>query len=278
MDAAVEEQGPHNEGAEEIREHALLTDAAQQQGEQDHHHGDCEQPEVDRAAVEERHHQDGNQVVGDREGGQEDLQRHGHLVAEHRENAHGEGDIRGGRDAPAAGGHRAVVDDGVDECRGDDAAERSNHRQHGLLRRGQLSVRHFAPDFQPHGEEEDHHQDVVDELLDRQVAREEHVHIAVRTVEVQLHVRLQYIMIESARKGKVGQQHGHHHAGHEQNTLEPGLLGQTSTAFVEFKNTFVPGVDGDQFHRKKLPLRFAGAKVAFNRIKTNGKAVTVYGS
>ena len=226
----------------------LLAHVPEQQGEEDHGDRDAQQQEVDLSAVEERDHQDGDQVVRDGEGGQEYFQGHRHLVAEHREDADGEGDIRGGRDAPAAGGHRAVVDDGVDECRGDDAAERSNHRQHGLLRRGQLSVRHFAPDFQPHGEEEDHHQDVVDELLDRQVAREEHVHIAVRTVEVQLHVRLQYIMIESARKGKVGQQHGHHHAGHEQNTLEPGLFGQTPAAFVEFKDTFVPGVDRNQSH------------------------------
>ena len=106
----------------------------------------------------------------------------------------------------------------------------------------------LAPDFQADREEEDHHQDVVDELLDRQVAREEDIHEAVVAVEMELDVGLQDVVIELSGERQIGQKHGDQHADHQEDALEPGLFGQTPAAFVEFKDTFVPGVDRNQSH------------------------------
>ena len=73
MDAAVVEQNPHEECTYKVREHLLLADVAQQEGEGHHDERDAEQREIDVPAVEESNHQDGNEVIRNGQGGKEDL-------------------------------------------------------------------------------------------------------------------------------------------------------------------------------------------------------------
>ena len=51
MDAAVVEQGPHDNGVEDIGEHALLAHLPQQQGETYHDQSYKQQREIDAASI-----------------------------------------------------------------------------------------------------------------------------------------------------------------------------------------------------------------------------------
>ena len=53
--------------------------------------------------------------------------------------------------------------------------------QHGFPGRGELSVSDFALDLKTDREEENHHKDVVDELLYGHVPREKEVDLTIRT-------------------------------------------------------------------------------------------------
>ena len=117
----------------------------------------------------------------------------------------GKGNIRSGGDAPAGRGLGSVVDNGKDNGRHHHAAHGGNHGQDGLLERRKLTANHFPLDFQAHGKEEDHHQDIVDELLHGHILGEEPVYEPVRRGHVDGELRVQEIVINLFGKGKVGQ-------------------------------------------------------------------------
>ena len=111
-------------------------------------------------------------------------------VAQHREDAYGEGDVRGGGDSPAVCGHRAVVERREENRRDQHAARSGQHRKDGPARGRKLPADDLALDLKPHGKEENHHQPVVDELLDGHAPREDPVDHTVRGMDHQREVGL----------------------------------------------------------------------------------------
>ena len=134
MDAGIVEEDPDQDGGDEVVEQAFLAETFEDEGIEDHQHGDTQQHEVDGAAVEEGDDEDGDEVVSDGEGRQEDLQRDGDFVAQHRQDTDGESDVRSGRDAPAGAREGAMVDCGEDKGRCYDATESRDDGQQGLFR------------------------------------------------------------------------------------------------------------------------------------------------
>ena len=82
----------------------------------------------------------------------------------------------------------------------------------------------LALDLKSHGEEENHHQDVVDQLLHVHVAGEHHVYRSVLAEEMDAYVGLQNAVIELLGERKVGEEHRQYYAGKQKDALEPGLL------------------------------------------------------
>ena len=195
MYSAVIEQNPNENRADDVREDVLLAECAKEYCEQDYQDSNSQQSEIDSPAVEESDNEYGNQVVGDGQCSKEDLQRHRHPIAESREDADRKGNIRCGRNSPSPCRHRAVIDKGVEQCRCDDTSDRCNHRQNRLLDRAQFTGGNLTLDFESDGKEENDHQNVVDELLYRQVLRKQDVDRAVLAEDVQLERGLKDVVI-----------------------------------------------------------------------------------
>ena len=141
-----------------------------------HHHdegqaaGRGEQPEEgDLAGVEDGDHEDAADVVDDGEGQQEDLQRRRDPRAEEGDDAEREGDVGGHRDAPPGGGIAPGVEGQVDRGRHDHAADGSERRHGGGPQVAELAGDQLPLDLESDDEEEDRHQRVVDQLVQRQL-------------------------------------------------------------------------------------------------------------
>ena len=162
--------------------------------------------------------------------------------------ADGKGDVRGGGDTPAGSGGGAVVHDGVDQGRHDDAAECGDDRQDGLFEGGKFPADHFPLDFKAHREEENHHQDVVDEFLHGHAPGEEPVYQTVRRSDVDGEFRVQETVIQAFGERQVRQEHGYGDAGKEDDAVGPRLFGEFLLGYLEVADFLVPPVDRNECH------------------------------
>ena len=247
MDAGIVEEDPHGDGRDEIEPGPFFADLVHQHDQEDQREGDAQEREVDVAAVEQGDHQDGDEVIRDGQGSQENLQGNGNLVAQDGQDTDRKGDIGGRRDTPAGGSGGAVVDQRIDQGRHDHAAEGRDDRHDGFLPGAEFAELDFPFDFQADGEEEDDHQDVVDEFLHGHVGGEGES-AAVRGRYMDGQARFQEFLVEFARKRQVGQKHGDHDAGEQDDALGPGLFAESFVPVLEVDIVPVPGIDGYQFH------------------------------
>ena len=86
---------------------------------------------------------------------------------EQAEHADGEGDVGGHRDAPAVAAGPATRDEQVEPGRDEHAADRGHDGQRRRLGVAQAAGDELVLDLEPDHEEEDHHQGVVDPVLQR---------------------------------------------------------------------------------------------------------------
>ena len=115
-------------------------------------------------------------------------------------------------------------------------------RQDRLTCRREFAADDFAFDLKPHDEKEDHHQPVVDELLDVHIARKEEVYHMVGTLDEQRQVGTQHVFVVHRRRGQIGQQHRRHHAEHQHGTARPRHTHETPAPFVETMPFAYPAV------------------------------------
>ena len=125
-------------------------------------------------------------------------------------------------DPPAVCGHRAVVERREENRRDQHAARCGQHRKDGPARGRKLPADDLALDLKPHGKEENHHQPVVDELLDGHAPRENPVDHTVRGMDHQREVGLQQVVVIEFGRGEIGQQHGGDHAHQQHHASGPG--------------------------------------------------------
>ena len=93
---------PDIDADQHIGGEALHPEAVHGDEDRDADRGKAERQQRQVGGVEDRDDDDGAEVVDDREREQKDLQALGHAVAEQADHAHGERDVGGGRDRPAA--------------------------------------------------------------------------------------------------------------------------------------------------------------------------------
>ena len=249
MHARIVEQPPDHHGGHQVKEHAFFAHLLH---EVDREHDDQRRQQaayLHLPPVEERDDQDGPQVVGDGQRREEDFERHGDAVAQHREDAYGEGDVRGGGDSPAVCGHRAVVERREENRRDQHAARSGQHRKDGPARGRKLPADDLALDLKPHGKEENHHQPVVDELLDGHAPREDPVDHTVRGMDHQRKVGLQQVVVIEFGRGEIGQQHGGDHAHQQHHASGPGHFQEVAAPKPHHVSLANPAV-----HRKKSHL------------------------
>ena len=220
VDAGIVEERPDRDGRNQIEPASFLTQLIHQQHQSNQHKRYAQKSEVDCAAVEQSHYENGDEVIGNGQRGQENLQRHGHTITQNGQDADSKSDVSGCRNTPAGSGRRAMIDGSEYQRRSHNSAECGDHRHHRLLQAGKFPVLHLAPDLQTDREEEDRHQDVVDELLDRHSVRKQDA-LTARTLESQRDVRLQEVMVKLFGERKVGQKHRHHDTAKQQDTLRP---------------------------------------------------------
>ena len=117
------------------------------------------------ARVADGNHEDGSDIVCDGKSQDHHAERMRHLLSEDSHAAHDERDIGRSRNTPTMGGGMFSMraQQQVDE-RGEQHAARCRYnRQAGGLRVPELTVGHFALDFESDVEEENRHHRVVDE-------------------------------------------------------------------------------------------------------------------
>ena len=135
MDAGGEEGAPGSEAERAVEGEPLAARAAEGRGAEDGEEACAEGREGDVAAVKEGDDDDGAEVVDDGEGREEDDEAERRVAGCEREDAEREGDVGRHGDAPAAGGRRAEVDEGVEERGHEHAAEgRADGQEHGGFR------------------------------------------------------------------------------------------------------------------------------------------------
>ena len=247
MDARIIEKSPHHEGRDqEIGDPRL---AQTVESVKPCHNGQCEEQKTPfhRTAVEDGDYQDRAQVVDDGQRREEDFERDGHTVAHERQDADGEGDIGGRGYSPAVRRRRAVVEGQIDQRRREHTARRGHDRQDRLARRRKFAADDLSFDFEPHDEEENHHQPVVDELFDVHVAREDQIDHMVGALDQQRQVGAQHVFVVHRRRGQIGQQHRRRHAEHQHRAARPRHAHETPAPFVEPVPLAHPAVPREEF-------------------------------
>ena len=109
----------------------------------------------------------GTQVIGDRQGQEEGPEREREAGPSNSEGRQGEGDVGRYRHGPAL--HRPArtpVEGQVDQRRCHHAAQGTQDRKGELPGIGQFPSQDLVFDLQPHDEEEDRHQAILDPLQD----------------------------------------------------------------------------------------------------------------
>ena len=212
MDAGIVEKEPYRNGRDDVEDGALLPHPVEKISDEDHQPGDEEEVHIDISAIEECDHQYCAEVIRHGKCGQEHFQRDRDLVAHHGENHHGECDICGRRYSPARGSRRPAVEQCEYEGRHHHSPEGGNYRKYRLPERRKLAYKHFPLDFETHGEEEQHHQYVIDEFLYGKVFREYPVNGPVpdhvgRTLDGHGEARAQEGLIIIPREWEIGEEH-----------------------------------------------------------------------
>ena len=229
VDPGLVDQGPrdhgqrhqdHPRGPRAVRKEA---GEAVRQGPEHGHRNECEEQRerVHLVGVEDRDDRDGQQVVHHRQGQQEQAERAGQVRAHDRQHRHGERDVRGGGDRPAAQGlgvrqvHRRVDQRGYD-----DAAHGRRDRHRRLAEVPQITRDELAFELQAHEEEEDGEQPVRGPGAEAE--------LQVPRLVADLEVTEGEVAL---RKGRVGPDEGDDSGNHEedaghglaaQDVLEPG--------------------------------------------------------
>ena len=208
--ARHEKARPHPQAHDEVRQQIVDV----QPVEHDEHGEQAQTPgqprHVEVRGVEDGDHHDGDDVVGDGERREERAQPRRDAASQQRENAQAERDIVRHGNAPALLEPAADVHRRVHERRHDGAARRAQDGQQRLARVLQLARRHLELDLKAHQQEENGHEEVVDEVLQREVRREiaqrdADVERAPELGEVRQHRR---VLDDERRHGRGQHEHG----------------------------------------------------------------------
>lgn len=143
------------------------------------------------------------------------------------------------------GGYGAVVEEQEDDRGGEHTACGRQYRQDGLACRRKLPADDLPFYFEPDGEKENHHQAVVDQLLDGHPARENPVDQPVGAVHHQRKIRFEQMAVIERSPGQVGQQHGYDHAAEQHDTSGPRGFQKIAAAYTDHMTLTHPAV-----HRK----------------------------
>ena len=201
MNAGLVEPEPDDGAQDHVRAHAAYAQLADQHHGPDADAAEREHAEVESGRVAERDHQDGADVVHDGQRQQHDAQARRNARAHDRQAAHGEGDVGGHRDAPAARLRRPRHEREVEGGRDDHAAQRGGERERGPTRVAKLAEHELALHLEPDDEEEDPHQAVVDPVLERVP----HLELAPREADLRLPQREEVL-----GERRVGEREGRH--------------------------------------------------------------------
>ena len=98
------------------------------------------------------------------------------------------------------------------------------------------------------GEEENHHQDVVDEFLHGHVPREDPVNPAAGAFQLEGELGVEKGVVSLFGEGKVRQQHRYDHAGKQHHAVGPGLLGKLLLGNPEAVDFLVPPIYRNECH------------------------------
>ena len=113
--------------------------------------------------IEDRNDHDRGEIVEYRQCEQKDFQRNRHACPESAEECEGERDVRRDGYRPSVESDRVVpVQPGIDRCRYDDSADRTDAGQHDLRSGRQLALQELTLDLQSDQEEKHRHEAVVD--------------------------------------------------------------------------------------------------------------------
>ena len=167
MHARLKEGQPQREADADVGPERAHAQAVADGAGGEHQRARAEQRPRYLFGVEQCDHQHRAEVVGDGQRGEEDLEPERHAPAEQGEHAERESDVGGHRDAPASRARPASVERHVDPCRHCHPTRRGNERKRRPPGRGQLAMQQLVLYLQPDGEEEQHHQPVIDPMMDR---------------------------------------------------------------------------------------------------------------
>ena len=173
VDARLENRQPQDDTNNHIDRDVPNAGELHQQYEDDESDGGKRPADGKVGRVEDRDDDDRADVVDDGKGQEKDLHRLRDTITEQGDDADGEGNVGGHRDAPTVGADPASVEGEEDQGRHDHAAERGHRRECGSARVGEFAADEFLLDFEPDDEEEDNHQGIVDPRLKRLVDREQ---------------------------------------------------------------------------------------------------------
>ena len=242
MHARIVEQPPDHHGGHQVEEHAFFAHLLH---EVDREHDDqCRQQAayLHLPPVKERDDQDCPQVVGDGQCREEYFERNRHAVAQHRKDADGKGDVRGRGYTPSVGRYGAVVEEQENDRRGEHAACGRQYRQDGLACRRKLPANDLPLYFESDGEKENHHQAVVNQLLDGHSARENPVDQPIGAVHHQRKIRFEQMAVIERSPGQVGQQHGYDHTTEQYDASRPGGFQKIAAAYTDHMTLTYPAV------------------------------------
>ena len=255
---ALEHAEPQQQAQEHIGCQAVVLRLVERDERDRHECGGAEPEQAGALAVEDGDGGDGDEVVGDGERREEDAHPVGHAVAEQRQHAQGERDVRRHGDSPAVGG-AAVIEDQVDAGGNDHATHGREHRQHRLARVLELTDRHLVLELDAHEQEEDRHEKVVDEELDREPGRP--------GTEPQVEWLFQKVM-DRLVGGRVGADHGRDGGEHHDGCRNRSVLGDALPQVVALEafalalvEQLLAGIHGRLLSRGRARLEKARAHI-----------------
>ena len=123
-------------------------------------------PSMDLLGVIKRNHRHRPEIVRDGQSREKNLEPERYSLAEDGQHPEGEGDIGGHGNSPAPGAIAAEVEHDKQQRRRDHATEGRRHRQARLLKRRKFADHQLALDLEADDKEEDHHQPVVDPVVE----------------------------------------------------------------------------------------------------------------
>ncbi|MNI23579.1 hypothetical protein D3C73_771730 [compost metagenome] len=169
VDTRGEDQHPEHSAKRKIGPENLDAHAVEDDQIADHNGCSRKREQIEFSRIEKGNDDDRAEVINDGKCRQEDLEGCGNTIAEKRHDPEREGDVRCGRDRPAAKCTRiAPVEPHIKQCRKQHTTDRRRTRENATAPARKLSVEHFAFDFQADQQEEDAHQCVVDPVLKAQ--------------------------------------------------------------------------------------------------------------